>query len=263
VRRHVLLQLGNYNDVQRFGVEYSKFSLGFHTGHGIMKFYSRGTEFILGWFPSGGYVKIDGLSDESLDDGPPPDPNDRKMLFTRNIGTRLVIVNGGHLIIAIILIVLLFCLGNEGISTQTYGLSRIVVANFDAWWGNIEIADLQAKWDNFTATRSLALSATAFVFMSMLFTTVPMSSVHVLQGSSNKAMKSLTFALNIMMMLLFLAMAWPICSLVYSVSGGFESALGLIFTTFLTIQLGFILMFIILRIVLPKDKYNHHIVTNQ
>jgi hypothetical protein len=76
-------------------------------------------------------------------------------------------------------------------------------------------------------------------------------------------MKSLTFALNIIMMLLFLAMAWLICSLVSSVSGGFGSALGLIFTTILTIQFGFILMFIILRIVLPNDKSKHHIVTDQ
>jgi membrane-associated protease RseP (regulator of RpoE activity) len=132
VRQHLLLKLGNYDDVQGFGVGYSKFSLGFRHGRAIMKFRSRGTELILGWFPSGAYAKIDGLSDESLDDGPPPDPNDRKMLFTRNISTRLLIVNGRNLIIAIILVVLLLCLGNEGISTQISGLSRTVVANFDA-----------------------------------------------------------------------------------------------------------------------------------
>lgn len=237
-----------------FGVGFSKFSLGFHPGISIIKFKSSATEYILGWFPSGGYVKIDGMIDETLDSSDDPiDPSDTTLLLNRSLITRLAVVNGGNLLNVILLFVFLFSLGGDGLAANFSAIAELLVSNFDAWWGNIEITALEAQWNGFVANHSLQLSVAAFVFLFVVLTNAFMTNVIVLQGASKKSIRSIGTALNIIMMLLILALLWPMLSLMVSING-FWLAVGLIATALITIQLGFTALFILLRIVLPIDK---------
>ena len=61
-------ELGHYMAARSVGVRVEKFYIGFNLfGLGLKKMYN-GTEYGLGLFPFGGYVKVAGVIDESLDD---------------------------------------------------------------------------------------------------------------------------------------------------------------------------------------------------
>ena len=61
-------ELGHYMAARSVGVRVEKFYIGFNLfGLGLKKMY-KGTEYGVGLFPFGGYVKVAGVIDESLDD---------------------------------------------------------------------------------------------------------------------------------------------------------------------------------------------------
>ena len=60
-------ELGHFLAAKSIGVKVEKFYIGFNFfGLGWKKIY-RGTEYGIGLFPLGGYVKLAGIIDESLD----------------------------------------------------------------------------------------------------------------------------------------------------------------------------------------------------
>ena len=60
-------ELGHFMAAKSVGVRVEKFYLGFNFfGLGIKKMY-KGTEYGIGLFPLGGYVKVAGIIDESMD----------------------------------------------------------------------------------------------------------------------------------------------------------------------------------------------------
>ena len=60
-------ELGHFLAAKSVGVRVEKFSLGFNFfGLGLKKMY-KGTEYGIGLFPLGGYVKLAGVIDESMD----------------------------------------------------------------------------------------------------------------------------------------------------------------------------------------------------
>jgi len=61
-------ELGHYLAARAFGMRIEKFYIFFDFGKTKLFSFKRGdTEYGLGWFPLGGYVKISGMIDESLD----------------------------------------------------------------------------------------------------------------------------------------------------------------------------------------------------
>jgi regulator of sigma E protease len=61
-------ELGHYLAARAFGIRVEKFFVFFDFGgYKLFSFRRKGTEYGLGWFPLGGYVKIAGMIDESLD----------------------------------------------------------------------------------------------------------------------------------------------------------------------------------------------------
>ena len=71
-----LHELGHYLAARAFGIRVEKFYLFFDAwGFKLFSFKRGETEFGIGWLPFGGYVKISGMIDESLDKeqmaGPP------------------------------------------------------------------------------------------------------------------------------------------------------------------------------------------------
>ena len=60
-------ELGHFMAARSVGVRVEKFYIGFNLfGYGWKKVVN-GTEYGIGWFPLGGYVKVAGIIDESMD----------------------------------------------------------------------------------------------------------------------------------------------------------------------------------------------------
>ena len=72
----ILHELGHFLAARAFGIKVEKFYLFFDAwGVKLFSFKYKGCEYGIGWLPLGGYVKIAGMIDESMDteqmSGPP------------------------------------------------------------------------------------------------------------------------------------------------------------------------------------------------
>jgi len=72
----ILHEFGHFIAARAFGIKVEKFYLFFDAwGISLFKFNYKGVEYGVGWLPLGGYVKIAGMIDESMDTeqlaGPP------------------------------------------------------------------------------------------------------------------------------------------------------------------------------------------------
>ena len=91
----VLHEGGHFLPAKLFGTRVEKFYLFFDPGFSLFKFQKGETEYGIGWLPFGGYVKISGMIDESMDteqmEGPPQPWEFR----SKPAWQRLVIMLGG------------------------------------------------------------------------------------------------------------------------------------------------------------------------
>ena len=63
----VLHEMGHFLAAKYFGTRVEKFYLFFDWKFSLFKFKRGNTEYGIGWIPLGGYVKISGMIDESMD----------------------------------------------------------------------------------------------------------------------------------------------------------------------------------------------------
>ena len=63
----VLHELGHFIPAKLFKTRVEKFYLFFDVKYSLFKKKIGGTEYGIGWLPLGGYVKISGMIDESMD----------------------------------------------------------------------------------------------------------------------------------------------------------------------------------------------------
>lgn len=132
----IIHELGHFMMAKVFKVRVEKFYLFFDAWFSIFKFKRGETEYGLGWLPLGGYVKISGMIDESMDIEQMKKPPQPYEFRSKKAWQRLLIMTGGvifNFILAILIYVsILFAWGKTylptanvkyGIVTDSTGLS--------------------------------------------------------------------------------------------------------------------------------------------
>jgi regulator of sigma E protease len=103
----VLHEFGHYITARWFGCRVEKFYLFFNPWFSLWKKKKGETEYGLGWIPLGGYVKISGMIDESMDKEAMKLPAQPYEFRSKPAWQRLIIMLGG-IIVNVILAILIF-----------------------------------------------------------------------------------------------------------------------------------------------------------
>lgn len=125
----VLHELGHFLPARWFKCRVEKFYLFFNPWFSIFKKKIGETEYGLGWIPFGGYVKISGMIDESMDKeqmNQPPQPYEFR---SKPAWQRLIIMLGGvtvNVILALIIFIMIMWIWGERyipVANLKYGVS--------------------------------------------------------------------------------------------------------------------------------------------
>ncbi|MFD2146326.1 RIP metalloprotease RseP [Mucilaginibacter antarcticus] len=92
----ILHELGHFLAARAFGIRVDKFYLFFDAwGFSLFKFNYKGVEYGIGWLPLGGYVKIAGMIDESMDTEQMAGPAQPWEFRSKPAWQRLIVMLGG------------------------------------------------------------------------------------------------------------------------------------------------------------------------
>lgn len=94
----VLHEMGHFIPAKYFKTRVEKFYLFFNPWFSIYKKKIGGTEYGLGWLPLGGYVKISGMVDESMDKEQMAKPPEDWEYRAKPAWQRLIIITGGVIV---------------------------------------------------------------------------------------------------------------------------------------------------------------------
>ncbi|MFA6923825.1 MAG: RIP metalloprotease RseP [Bacteroidales bacterium] len=125
----ILHELGHFIPAKLFKTRVEKFYLFFDPWFSLFKIKRKDTEYGIGWIPLGGYCKISGMIDESMDKEQLKKPPQPWEFRSKSVWKRLIILVGGvtmNLILAIIIyIFLLFLYGEQYLPTKNvkYGIA--------------------------------------------------------------------------------------------------------------------------------------------
>ena len=122
-------EFGHFIAARIFRIRVEKFYIFFNPWFSLFKFNFRGTEYGMGWVPLGGYVKIAGMIDESLDTEQMKQPAKPDEFRARPAWQRLIVMVAG----VVMNLVLAFCI-YCGIS---YKWGTTYLANEDVKWGYV------------------------------------------------------------------------------------------------------------------------------
>lgn len=123
----VLHEMGHFFPAKWFGCRVDKFYLFFNPWFSIFKKKIGETEYGLGWVPLGGYVKIAGMMDESMDKEQMKQPGQPWEFRSKPAWQRLIIMLGG-VIVNFVLALVLFAM-----ILFVWGEERLPIANLK--WG--------------------------------------------------------------------------------------------------------------------------------
>ena len=98
----VLHELGHFTPAKWFGVRVEKFFLFFDAGFSFFKKKIGETVYGIGWLPLGGYVKLSGMIDESMDKEQMKGPEQPWEFRSKPAWQRLIIMIGGVVVNAIL-----------------------------------------------------------------------------------------------------------------------------------------------------------------
>jgi regulator of sigma E protease len=104
----ILHELGHFLAARAFGIKVEKFYLFFDAWNiSLFKFTYKGVEYGIGWLPLGGYVKIAGMIDESMDTDQLAGPPQPWEFRSKPAWQRLIVMLGG-VTVNVILGILIF-----------------------------------------------------------------------------------------------------------------------------------------------------------
>ncbi|MCF8221717.1 MAG: RIP metalloprotease RseP [Bacteroidales bacterium] len=124
----IIHEMGHYFFARLFKTRVEKFYLFFDAWFSLFKFKKGETEYGIGWIPLGGYVKISGMIDESMDKDQMKQPPKPYEFRSKPSWQRLLIMLGGvsfNFILAIVLyIIVLFSWGETYLPAENvkYGI---------------------------------------------------------------------------------------------------------------------------------------------
>ncbi|MDP4274819.1 MAG: RIP metalloprotease RseP [Bacteroidota bacterium] len=124
----ILHEFGHFTFAKLFKTRVEKFYLFFDPWFSLFKFKKGETEYGVGWLPLGGYVKISGMIDESMDTEQMKQPPQPYEFRSKPIGQRLMIMLAGVLVNFILALVIyasvLYVWGEEYLPTANakYGI---------------------------------------------------------------------------------------------------------------------------------------------
>lgn len=126
----VVHEFGHFAAAKIFKTRVEKFYLFFNPWFSIFKFNYKGTEYGMGWLPLGGYVKISGMIDESMDKEAMALPPQEWEFRSKPAWQRLIIMLGGvfmNVVLAVVIYIgILSYYGEEFLPTSEvnkYGIS--------------------------------------------------------------------------------------------------------------------------------------------
>jgi len=94
----ILHEFGHFLPAKWFGTRVEKFYLFFDPWFSLFKFKKGETEYGIGWLPLGGYVKIAGMVDESMDMDQMAQPEQPWEFRSKPAWQRLIIMCGGVIV---------------------------------------------------------------------------------------------------------------------------------------------------------------------
>lgn len=124
----ILHELGHFIPAKIFKTKVEKFYLFFDPYFSLFKYKKGDTEYGIGWLPLGGYVKISGMIDESMDKEQMKQPPQPWEFRSKPAWQRLVIMLGGvtvNIIVGVIIYTMIaFVWGNQYIPNDSlkYGI---------------------------------------------------------------------------------------------------------------------------------------------
>lgn len=129
----ILHELGHFLAARAFGIKVEKFYLFFDAwGVKLFKFNYKGCEYGVGWLPLGGYVKIAGMIDESMDTDQMQGEPQPWEFRSKPAWQRLIVMLGGIIVNVIVGIVvfwmLTFSFGTTDLdNNRLYGVSPGII----------------------------------------------------------------------------------------------------------------------------------------
>lgn len=124
----VVHEFGHFLFARLFGIRVEKFYLFFNPWFSLFKIQRGETEYGMGWLPLGGYVKISGMIDESMDKDQMKQPPKPYEFRSRPSWQRLLVMVGGVffniVLAALIYVMMLFTIGDEHLPVRNleYGI---------------------------------------------------------------------------------------------------------------------------------------------
>ncbi len=130
----LLHEFGHFAFARLFNTRVEKFYIFFDAWFSVFKFKKGDTEYGMGWLPLGGYVKISGMIDESMDKEQMKQPPKPYEFRSKPAWQRLLIMTGGVLVNFILALVIyasvLYVWGEQYLPTENakYGIMADSVA---------------------------------------------------------------------------------------------------------------------------------------
>lgn len=124
----IIHEMGHMLSARYFNIRVEKFYLFFNPWFSLFKFRRGDTEYGMGWLPLGGYVKISGMIDESMDKEQMKQPAKPWEFRAKPAWQRLIVMLGGVtanvILAALIYIMMLFILGEQYLPAKNvkYGI---------------------------------------------------------------------------------------------------------------------------------------------